>query len=243
MSLAVLRPDWPTPPGVHAVQTLRGTGASRGVWEGLNLGDHCGDDPAAVAANRRQLRQGLALPAEPGWLRQVHGITVARLPADGVPEADAAWTDRPGVVCAVLTADCLPVLIAARDGSAVAAVHAGWRGLLAGVLEATIAALPAAPELQQAWLGAAIGPGAFEVGPEVRAAFIADDPGAHEAFLAGQGDRWYADLPALARRRLRRAGLSSVHGGTECTHSDPQRWYSFRRDRDCGRMATLIWRD
>lgn len=241
--VAVLRPDWRPPPGVHAVQTQRGTGASLGPWTGLNLGDHCGDDPAAVAANRVRLRQGLALPAEPGWLRQVHGTAVVRLPAAGIPEADASWTDRPGVVCAVLTADCLPVLLAARDGHAVAVAHAGWRGLLAGVLEATVAALPVAPGLQQAWLGAAIGPTAFEVGPEVRAAFLADDAGASEAFVPGHGDRWLGDLYALARRRLERAGLGRIDGGGECTHGDPQRWYSFRRDRDCGRMATLIWRD
>ncbi|HEX4895473.1 MAG TPA: peptidoglycan editing factor PgeF [Solimonas sp.] len=240
---AVLRADWPAPPGVHALQTLRGQGASIGPWAGLNLGDHCGDEPACVAANRLALREGLHLPGEPGWLRQVHGTAVARLPATvPLPEADAAWTDRAGVVCAILTADCLPVVLAADDGSVVAAAHAGWRGLAGGVLEATVAALPVAPQRLRAWMGAAIGPAAFEVGPEVRAAFVGRDPATAVAFRPGAGDRWLADLYALARRRLMQMGVSRVDGGGECTYGAADRWYSFRRDRLCGRMATLIWR-
>lgn len=237
--------DWPAPPGVRAVQTLRGGGVSVSPYDQFNLADHCGDDPAAVAANRRILRTELALPAEPAWLHQVHGVDAVRIPSASTAPvcADAAWTAAPGVVCAVLTADCLPVLFAAADGSVVAVAHAGWRGLAAGVLEATLAALPVPPDQILVWLGAAIGPTAFEVGPEVRAGFMADQPEAGAAFQPGRDDRWQGDLYALARLRLQRAGVTRVYGGGACTYSDTARYYSFRRDARCGRMASLIWRE
>lgn len=244
MTEGIVHADWPLPPGVHAVQTERRGGFSQPPFDGFNLGDHCGDDPGHVARNRARLRTVLALPAEPRWLRQVHGTAVvAAHEAWAETQADASWTDRPGVVCAVLTADCLPVLLASDDGRVVAAAHAGWRGLAAGVLEATLAALPVAPSALSAWLGAAIGPRAFEVGPEVREAFLRVQPRSADAFRPGIGDRWHCDLFALARERLARAGVERVHGGGVCTHDTPDRYYSFRRDARCGRMATLIWRD
>lgn len=235
----LLVPDWPAPPNVRALVTTRAGGSSRPPYHSLNLGERCGDDPAAVAANRRRL--AAMLPGEPGWLCQVHGKRVVELPAGAGAEADAAWTDRPGTVCAVLSADCLPVLLCDRAGSRVAAAHAGWRGLVAGVLEATVAALATPPDQLLAWLGPAIGQQAFEVGPEVRAAFVALDPLAASAFLPGQGDRWHADLYALARLRLAGAGVGAVSGGGACTFSEVERFYSFRRERDTGRMACLAW--
>lgn len=236
--------DWPAPHGVRACQTLRGGGCSTAPYDSLNLAAHVGDDPAAVAANRARLRSALHLPMEPQWLRQVHGVAVAALPTpEPEPQADAAWTAQPGVVCAVLTADCLPVLLCSDDGAVVAAVHAGWRGLASGVLERTLAALPQPAVRMHAWLGAAIGPAAFEVGPEVRAAFVGDDTAAAPCFEPGAGDRWHADLYALARLRLRRLGLASISGGGACTHHDAGRYFSHRRDGRCGRMASLIWID
>lgn len=240
----VVRPQGFSPPGIQAVQTLRTGGFSLAPFDSLNLADHCGDDPACVARNRAQLRQQLALPAEPVWLRQVHGIEVvaAHAVAAGTT-ADASWTDRPGVVCAILTADCLPVLLASDDGRVVAAAHAGWRGLAGGILEATLAALPAPPSRLRAWLGAAIGPRAFEVGPEVREAFVRTHADDAAAFVPGWGDRWHCDLYALARARLLRAGVARADGEAQCTYTQGQRYYSFRRDPRCGRMASLIWRD
>lgn len=239
--------DWPAPPGVRAVQTLRDGGVSAAPYASLNLAAHCGDAPQAVSENRRRLRAYLELPAEPTWLQQVHGVAVVQAGSHpevdgGVPEADASWTAEPGVVCAILTADCLPVLFSADDGSVVAAAHAGWRGLAAGVLEATVAALPVAPQHLLAWFGAAIGPQMFEVGPEVRAAFVGQDPAAAAAFTAGNGDRWLADLYALARLRLQRVGVTRIYGGAACTYTEAERYYSFRREPRCGRMASLIWR-
>jgi YfiH family protein len=234
-------PDWPAPANVRALQTTRIGGVSCGPWAGFNLGDHVGDDPQAVASNRARLRA--LLPAEPVWLRQVHGAVAvdAALAGKSVPEADAAFARQPGVVCAVLTADCLPVLFCDRSGTAVAAAHAGWRGLLAGVLESAMAALGRPPAELLAWLGPAIGPHAFEVGPEVRAAFVAGDTGAAAAFVPGAGDRWWCDLPLLARRRLAAAGVQAVFGGDACTASEPGRYFSYRRDGVSGRMASLVW--
>jgi hypothetical protein len=237
-----IQPDWPAPPGVRAAVTLRTGGASVGRHESFNLGDHVGDDPQAVAANRRRLRQALSLPAEPLWLEQVHGVSVARFPGGLRPRADAAVALEPGQVCAVLVADCLPVLFADREGGCVGIAHAGWRGLAAGVIEATVRSLPVDASRLMAWLGPAIGPAAFEVGPEVRAALVAGDPGADTCFTAGVGDRWLADLFGLARRRLARAGVAAVHGGGTCTVADPAAFFSFRRDGVTGRMAALIWR-
>lgn len=241
MAPDLIVPDWPAPASVRALQTTRTGGVSRGPWAGFNLGDHVGDDPQAVAANRARLRA--VLPAEPTWLRQVHGTVAVDAARAGktVPEADAAFASVPGVVCAVLTADCLPVLFCDRAGTVVAAAHAGWRGLQAGVLENTVAALRRPPGEILAWLGPAIGPRAFEVGPEVRAVFTGADPGAAAAFVPGHADRWWCDLPLLARRRLAAAGVTAVFGGETCTASDPARFFSYRRDGVTGRMASLVW--
>lgn len=241
--LEFLQADWPSPTTVRTAVTLRSGGVSSGPYATLNLGDHVGDDAGHVAENRRRLQSGLQLPAEPRWLRQVHGTQVAALDApDPAAEADASWTTNRGVICAILTADCLPVLICDRDGRVVAAAHAGWRGLAAGVLEATVRALPVVPAQLLAWLGPAIGPAAFEVGAEVRAAFIAADPAAAADFSANASGKFHADLFALARRRLRAAGVTAIYGGGLCTHGDARRFFSHRRDHLCGRMATLIWR-
>jgi YfiH family protein len=238
----VFAPDWPAPPGVRALMTTRQGGTSPPPWDSLNLGVAVGDDPARVIVNRSLLR-GL-LPQEPRWLRQVHGRAVVHadgVPAHAPPEADAAWTATAGVVCCVQVADCLPVLLAARDGSAVGAAHAGWRGLAAGVIEATVSAMPGPPSGLLAWLGPAIGPAAFEVGEEVLAAFTRGDPDSAAAFAPSGPGKWLADLFALARRRLHAAGVAAVHGGGLCTVADGQRFFSHRRDRPGGRMAALVW--
>lgn len=245
---------WPGVPGIRALYTLRTGGVSVAPRDSLNLGDHVRDAPQAVAGNRQRLRIAAALPGEPGWLRQVHGVAVADLDlpqAGDPPTADAAVATQAGRICAVLTADCLPVLFAAADGSAVAAAHAGWRGLAAGVLERTTEALrtrvPSGTPLQ-AWLGPAIGPEHFEVGAEVRAAFLAADAGAAAAFVPGVADRWQCDLYQLARRRLDALGVTVTGGGDQCTYTDEARFFSHRRDvqhrglDDTGRMAALIWR-
>jgi len=235
-------PDWPAPANVRAAVTTRAGGTSRAPYDAFNLAAHVGDDPEAVRANRAQLRSVLKLPAEPVWLRQVHGINVidaAR--AAGEPEADGAFALQPGAVCAVLTADCLPVLLCDRAGTRVAVLHAGWRGLAAGVIEQGVRALGLPGYDLFAWLGPAIGPQAFEVGPEVRAAFMLEDAGAAEAFHAGRSDRYLADLYLLARRRLAHLGVEAVSGGGFCTATDRARFYSYRRDGACGRMASLIW--
>ncbi len=237
---AWIRPDWSAPANVHAFTTTRQGGVSAGPWQGLNLGARCGDLASAVDRNR--LRLCRALPGAPGWVHQVHGVAVAALPAGQDGTADASWTAAEDTVCAILTADCLPVLFCDVGGSCVAAAHAGWRGLLEGVLEATVAALPVPPAQVLAWLGPAIGQAAFEVGPEVRDAFVGRDAAASAAFVPGCGDRWQADLYALARQRLAHLGLLQVSGGGWCTFSDPARFYSYRRDGVTGRMATVVWR-
>lgn len=238
-----LSPGWPAPARVRAAITLRAGGVSQYPYGTLNLADHVGDDPAAVAENRRRLADVLRLPAAPVWLTQVHGCQVADVGRDAAPcEADAAFADRPGRVCAVLTADCLPLLVADRAGTQVAAVHAGWRGLAAGVVEAALARFEGTPRGLLVWLGPAIGPQAFEVGGEVRDAFVARDPGAAACFAPLRpGRSWLADIYALARRRLARAGVGFVGGGGYCTVSDAARFYSYRRDGVTGRMASLIW--
>jgi YfiH family protein len=240
----ILTPEWRAPRSVRAAFTLRDGGVSAAPFDSLNLGARVGDSPAAVAENRRRVREGLNLPAEPAWLEQVHGTRVADLDAPeehGGAGADAVVTRRAGRVCAVQVADCLPVLFAARDGSAVGVAHAGWRGLAAGVLEATVAALAAAPEELIAWLGPAISARHFEVGSEVRQAFLERDPGASGAFTPNDRGRWQCDLGALAQRRLAALGVAEVSGGGCCTYADPVRFFSFRRDGRCGRMAALIW--
>jgi hypothetical protein len=267
---ALLRPDWPAPPAVRAAFTLRAGGVSTGRYASLNLGGHVGDAPRAVAENRRRLAAELQLPSEPLWLSQVHGTAVLAADdwmaagghsaavavhgstahgatahaatANGAPpQADAAVTRRAGCVLAVLVADCLPLLLARRDGSAVAVTHAGWRGLAAGVIEATIAALGAGGEELLAWLGPAIGPAHFEVGEEVRDAFCRHDGRAAAAFVLNTRVRWQCDLPLLARQRLAALGVSNVHGGDRCTYRESEAFYSYRRDGATGRMAALIW--
>jgi len=232
-----LRPDWPAPASVKVLSTTRNGGCSNGAWATMNLGEHCGDDPRHVGRNRKFLSR--FLPAPPQWLRQVHGTSVARhsgrLRDD--PEADALVGFAAGQVCAVLTADCLPVVFCDRAGSRVAVAHAGWRGLVAGVLQATVDALDCAPAGLMAWLGPAIGPAAYEVGPEVRAAFPNES---EQAFVPRDG-RWLMDLYAVARLKLAAVGVTAVYGGGLCTYSDPDRFYSYRRDGVTGRMATLVW--
>lgn len=249
--LAWLRPDWPLPKGVQALSTLRhGLGVSQPPFDAFNLGNMAGPDgdaPANVAHNRALLQAQAGLPSAPCWLRQVHGTTVARfdappVPGTAPPEADAAITRAPGVVLAILTADCLPVLFCREDGDLLGAAHAGWRGLAAGVLEATVAAMDTSPARLSAWLGPAAGPMAYEVGDEVRAAFIAHDPSSARAFVATRPGHWRVDLFALARQRLAAVGVPRVHGGDWCTISDAGRFFSHRRDGRSGRMTTLIWR-
>lgn len=248
------QPAWQPPPRVRALVTTREGGFSRAPYGsadgragGLNLGDHCGDDPLDVAANRRQL--ATMLPSEPHWLRQVHGTTVVDLagaPGADPPSADAAITAEPGVVAAVLTADCLPVLFADADARVVGIAHAGWRGLAAGVLESTLAAMRArCPDARiECWLGPAIGSAAFEVGDDVRDVFIAGHPAAALAFAPGaRSGKWLADLYRLARMRLEAAGVVHIGGGGECTVADAGRFYSYRRDGRTGRFASLIWID
>ncbi len=278
--LPLLIPDWPAPPQVRAAMSTRQGGVSAGPYASLNLGGRAGDNPAQVAENRRRLRQALQLRQEPAWLEQVHGTTVVRLSGtSNSPEADASFTTEPGVCCAVMAADCLPVLFCDDAGTVVAAAHAGWRGLAAGVLEATVRALPAKPSTLMAWLGAAIGPESFEVGEEVRAAFVARDAQAAQYFKpaktapaksnvipakagiqnlkaldarlrghdgektiqAGANGKYLADLNGLARLRLAAADVTRVYGGGLCTFRAAERFFSYRRDGQCGRMAALAW--
>ena len=237
-----LAPDWPAPPNVRALTTLRGGGFSAGPYESLNLAAHVGDAPAAVARNRERLLSAAGIPTEPCWLEQVHGARA--IDADdwrpGV-EADAIVAKRPGQVCVVLTADCLPLLLCDRSGSQVAAVHAGWRGLADGVIEAAVRALSVEPRRLLAWLGPAIGPDAFEIGGEVRERFVGADPAASALFRPGRTGRWLADIYGLARMRLRAAGVDAVHGGGHCTVRQAGDYYSYRRDGATGRMASLVW--
>lgn len=233
-------PDWPAPANVRALATTRAGGVSRGPYASFNLAAHVGDDPAAVEENRRRLRA--RLPAEPRWLAQVHGTRVvdAAMAAPGA-EADAAFARVRGVVCAVLTADCLPILLCDEAGTTVAAVHAGWRGLAAGIVEAAVNAMPAPPGRLIAWLGPAIGPRRFEVGAEVRAAFLAHSADAAQAFAAKENGKWLADLGLLAAQRLHALGVTRIGGGGFCTFDEAERFYSYRRDGSAGRMAALVW--
>ncbi|MBL8520052.1 MAG: peptidoglycan editing factor PgeF [Betaproteobacteria bacterium] len=236
-----LRPDWPAPGGVDAWFTTRAGGVSPGPYASLNLGLHVGDDATRVAHNRQVALRGLA--AQPVWLQQNHGTSVADLD-DGPPlaPADAAVTSRPGRVCTVLVADCLPVFFCDRAGTRVGVAHAGWRGLAAGVLEATVRSMRVAPRELLAYIGPAIGRAAFEVGGEVRAAFCDTDPRAGAAFDArpDQPGKFLADLPALARMRLQASGIEDVRGGERCTFADPARFFSYRRDGVTGRMGAFI---
>lgn len=241
-----LRPDWPAPAHVQAVFTTRQGGVSRAPYQAMNLGDHVGDDPAAVAHNRQVLAQ--ALGVMPQYLQQVHGTEVLALPWQGAACADAVMTHTPAQVCTIMVADCLPVLFTDHAGSFVAAAHAGWRGLAAGVLQQTVVSVLAeysadATEII-AWLGPCIGPQAFEVGPEVQAAFVQQHAGNARHFKA-RGPKFDADLAGLARDQLRAAGVTALYGNDSsqawCTVSQPSRFFSHRRDRISGRMAACIW--
>lgn len=244
--MRLIEADWPAPDGVVAVTTTRAGGVSDGPYASLNLGDHVGDDAAAVATNRERLATQLHLPSEPRWLAQVHGTRVVRAGGSafdaGPPVADAAVCLRGRHVLAVLTADCLPIVLCDTEGRGLAALHCGWRSLAGGIVDAAIRALgvPAASLL--AWLGPAISQPAFEVGDDVRDAFLAGIEDAAHCFDANARGRWQADLYGLARLYLERAGVTGVYGGGLCTFGDEARFYSYRRDGQCGRMATLIFR-
>lgn len=233
---------WPAPARVRAVATTRAGGVSAGAYSSLNLGDHVGDEIDRVRGNRDRLRAAAGIRGEPFWLRQVHGTRVveAGTAEEGV-EADGSATSVPGQVCAVLTADCLPILLCDRAGTRVAALHAGWRGLAAGIVEAGVRAMRTPGESLLAWMGPAISRAAYEVGGEVRKAFVETDPQAAEAFGPGVRGKWMADLYALARIRLRAAGVTAVYGGDYCTATQAQLFFSYRRDGRTGRMASLVW--
>ena len=233
-------PDWPAPKNVKALQTTRNGGVSTVPYASLNLGGHVGDNPLSVSRNRMLLAP--LLPSEPVWLKQVHGTVVADAAQTTCwPEADAIVSSRPGAVCVVMTADCLPLLLCNEQGTIVAAVHAGWRGLCDGVIEQTVHAMHVLPQTLMAWLGPAIGPSAFEVGEEVRAAFTAGQREAAAAFVPGISGKWRADICQLARLRLEALGITHIYGGGLCTYTDSARFFSYRRDGVTGRMGTFIW--
>ncbi|GLQ50596.1 laccase domain protein [Dyella flava] len=245
MSEAWIFPDWPAPSRVHAAVTTRdGPGVSQPPFGRFNLGLRSGEDPQIVRNNRGALRQSLGLPAEPRWLRQVHGTTVADLgplPSPEEPEADAAVSHLPGTVLAILTADCVPVLFCSQDGSTIGAAHAGWKGLAAGVLEETIAQMQQPAASVMAWIGPCIGAPSYEVGDEVRRAFLSHHEAAASAFEATRPGHWLCDLAALARQRLQAAGVTRIYGGGFDTRADA-RFYSYRREgARSGRFASLIW--
>ena len=233
-------PDWPAPKNVRASQTTRIGGVSSAPYDSLNLGDHVGDDPIAVARNRMLLNT--LLPSEPVWLEQVHGIVVANADtASCLPQADACIARHRGSVCVVMTADCLPILLCDTQGSVVGAAHGGWKGLAAGVIEVTIKAMDAAPKDLMAWFGPAISQQHFEVGEEVRTTFLDADPKAATAFLLGKDGKWFADIYALARLRLNALGITQIYGGDFCTYRERDKFFSYRRDGSTGRMGSFIW--
>jgi YfiH family protein len=235
-------PDWPKPANVKALQTTRAGGTSSAPYDSLNLGDHVGDSPLSVARNRMLLSS--LQPSEPVWLEQVHGTTVADADqASCVPQADACIAHGRAAVCVVMTADCLPILLCDKQGSVVGAVHAGWKGLARGVIEAAVQAMAVSPQNLMAWLGPAISQDAFEVGDEVRAMFVATQSQASSAFIPGQSGKWFADIYALARLRLNALGITQIYGGGYCTFRDIERFFSYRRDGVTGRMGTFIWLD
>ena len=242
LSPAWLVPEWPAPASVRALSTLRAGGCSAPPYAGLNLGTHVGDDAACVQRNRQALQLQAALPSEPLWLNQVHGTDVIAADTPGsTPTADGCFAQAPGQVCVVLTADCLPVLFCDRAGTCVAAAHAGWRGLVSGILEATVHSLQRPAGQLLAWLGPAIGPHSFEVGAEVRDQFLARDASCASAFVPNSRQRWQADLYQLARDVLARSGVTHVYGGGFDCSADAARFFSYRRDGRTGRMATMIW--
>ena len=234
-----LIPDWPAPAQVKACVTTRAGGVSQAPFDSLNLGDHVEDSPEAVLENRRRLTE--AFHIQPAWLRQVHGVSVVEANPGRIAEADGSWTSTPGIACTSMTADCLPALFCNRAGTRVAAAHAGWRGLAAGVLEAAVESLETEPADVLVWLGPAIGPQAFEVGPEVREAFVQQLPSTAQAFVPSRNPgKFMADIYQLARLRLAARGVTAVYGGGFCTVSDP-RFFSYRRSPCTGRFASLIW--
>lgn len=235
-------PDWPAPANVRAVSTTRNDGVSKGVYASFNLGAHVGDDPRAVAENRLFLRSKLNLAREPRWLKQVHGGSVVNLTGGEVREpCDATVARSAGEVCVIMTADCLPMLLCDRAGKTIAAAHCGWRSLAAGILENTLAAMRVPPTEILAWLGPAIGPDVYEVGDDVRTALLKAHPEADQAFEPRRAGKWLCDLYLIASQRLRLTGVTHIYGGGFCTYSDRERFFSYRRDGECGRMATLIW--
>jgi len=236
--------DWDVPDHVHAVTSTRTGGVSMAPYDSLNLGDHVGDDIAAVVTNRKRLRQELHLNNEPSWLMQVHGTVVTpalKYTTEKIVEADGTYTDQPDRVCVVMTADCLPVALYNHDKNSIAVVHAGWKGLAAGIIAKGVNALGAGTI--SAWLGPAIGPDCFEVGPEVRDAFLSNLPEHELAFRSSQADKWLADLYILAKQQLATLGVHQVSGGNHCTYTEQELFYSFRREQTTGRMATLVWLD
>lgn len=242
LSETYLIPSWPAPARVRAFTSTRGGGVSQAPYTSFNCADHVGDDPQAVSTNRRILAEQLGLPSAPYWLQQVHGTQVVQAGAAAdVPQADACVAFDTDRVCVVLTADCLPVLFCDSAGTRVGAAHAGWRGLASGVLESTVEAMDCDPHELLAWMGPAIGPQAFEVGAEVREVFVAQNAAASSAFVDHRGGHYLADLYALARQRLLALGLQGVYGGDYCSYTDATRFYSYRRERDTGRMSSLIW--
>ena len=237
-----LNAEWPAPANVHALTTLRSGGVSVGTFAALNPAMHVGDHLPHVLANRQLITEMFQLPAAPVWLEQVHGTRVIKADYVGKLEtADASFTDQKNVVCTVMTADCLPLLLCNRNGTCIAAVHGGWRGLLAGVIENTVETMQ--EDDLMAWMGPAIGPGSFEVGDEVRTAFLTKSSGFSRAFQPLANGKWLANIYVLARSILSRLNVDQVFGGEYCTYSDPQQFYSYRRDGQTGRMATLIWMD
>lgn len=239
--MTLISADWSAPPHIRALTTTRLGGCSEGVYRSLNLGEHVGDAPERVAANRELLRQQLQWQKKPQWLSQVHGTGVVKASDAGVVEADACWTDEVGLPCVVMTADCLPVFFTDTKGSRVAVAHAGWRGLVDGVLEQTLTVFPDPADVL-VWLGPAIGPKAFEVGDEVRSQFCDVIAASNRAFVAtATPHKWLADLYQLARLRLNAAGVQQIMGGQYCTFSQPEQFFSYRREGVTGRMASIIW--
>lgn len=233
-------PEWPAPPNVRALQTTRLGGISTAPYDSLNLGMHVGDNPISVNRNRQMLNR--YVPSEPVWLNQVHGTRVVDATLAGcAPDADAAFAKAAHAVCVVMTADCLPVLLCDESGTVVAAAHAGWKGLLAGVIEQTVAVMQTDARQLMAWLGPAIGPQAFEVGDEVKEAFVSADAEAAQAFRPHVAGKCLADIALLGKQRLNRLGIERIYGGNFCTYTDEKRFFSYRRDGVTGRMASMIW--
>ena len=243
MTIVWIDADWPAPSNIRAGTTLRRGGVSKNACKSLNLGEHVSDDSAAVIENRRRFAADCGLPSEPRWLHQIHSVNVANgAPLQPDPGTDAMITREANTVCAVLTADCLPLVFAATDGSEVAVAHAGWRGLCNGILEATVAGMQTSPAEILAWLGPAISQPAFEVGAEVRDRFVERQAEATMHFVANTRGRFQADLYGLARQRLSALGVGGVYGGGRCTYTEQENFFSYRRDGQCGRMATFIYR-